>query len=207
MTSDASELHTRPSLLLRIRDHQDAEAWQTFVDVYAPLIYGYCRHRRLQESDAADVAQEVLTRVARSMRNFEYSPDRGRFRDWLGTIARNEIVRFQTRAKRPGEGAGGEAAGVLDSVASADQDSAWSAQFHAHLLETALGRVRPHFDPATWRAFELVWLDDAPAPQVARQLGLAVEKVYVAKSRVLKRLREEVLLLGEDSPLLARGGE
>jgi RNA polymerase sigma-70 factor (ECF subfamily) len=206
MTDDASELRTRPSLLLRIRDHGDAEAWRMFVDVYAPLIYGYCRHRRLQEADAADVAQEVLTRVARSMQNFEYSPDRGRFRDWLGTIARNEIVRFQTRARRPGQGTGGEHDGGLDSIESAEQDSAWSAQFHAHLLETALDRVRPHFDPATWRAFECVWLDDEPAPQVARQLGMPVEKVYVAKSRVLKRLREEVLLLGEDAPLLARGG-
>jgi len=207
MSEDRSELHTRPSLLLRIRDARDAEAWQTFIEVYAPLIYGYCRHRRLQEADAADVAQEVLARVAQSMRNFEYSPDRGRFRDWLGTIARNEIVRFQTRAQRPGQGTGGDEASELDSIASADQDTAWSAQFHAHLLETALDRVRPHFDPATWRAFELVWLGDEPAPQVARQLGLAVEKVYVAKSRVLKRLREEVLLLGEDAPLLARGGD
>ena len=204
MSEERSELHTRPSLLLRIRDARDAEAWQAFIEVYAPLIYGYCRHRRLQEADSADVAQEVLTRVARSMQNFEYSPDRGRFRDWLGTVTRNEIARFLRRARRPGQGTGGDELNEIDSVASPDLDPAWAEHFHAHLLETALGRIRSHFDPPTWRAFELVWLADRPAPQVARELGVSIEKVYVAKSRVLKRLREEVLLLGEDMPLLSK---
>jgi RNA polymerase sigma-70 factor (ECF subfamily) len=204
MSEDRSELHTRPSLLLRIRDARDAGAWQTFIEVYAPLIYGYCRHQRLQEADAADVAQEVLTRVARSMQNFEYSPDRGRFRDWLGTVTRNEIARFLRQAARPGQGIGGDESSEIDSVPAPDQDAAWSAQFHAHLLETAMDRIRTQFEPATWRAFELVWLADRPAPQVAREIGVSVEKVYVAKSRVLKRLREEVLLLGEDMPMLSK---
>jgi RNA polymerase sigma-70 factor (ECF subfamily) len=202
MARDDSQLHTRPSLLLRIRDQQDAEAWQTFVQVYAPLIYGYCRHRRLQEADAADVAQEVLARVARSIRSFQYDPARGRFRDWLGRITLNEVVRFVERTKRPGRGAGGEAQADLEQCESPELDSAWAEQFHAHLLDTAMERVRTEFEPGTWHAFELVWLEDRPAPEVARSLRQPIEKVYVAKSRVLKRLREEVLLLGEDMPQL-----
>ncbi len=203
MKNGASELNTPPSLLLRIRDQQDVEAWQTFAAVYAPMIYGYCRHRSMQEADAADVAQEVLSRVAWSMRNFEYRPDRGRFLDWLGTVARNEIARFQRRASRPDRGLGGDAEKDLDEFQSPDQDSAWVDQFQSHLLESSLDRIRPQFDPSTWQAFERVWLTDRPAREVARELGLPIEKVYVAKSRVLKRLREEVLLLGEDMPQLA----
>lgn len=89
-----SRLHTRPSLLLRIlriRDSADAEAWRQFADLYARVICGYCRRRGLQDADAADVTQEVLAQAARSIRSFEYSPERGRFRGWLGTVTHSKI--------------------------------------------------------------------------------------------------------------------
>ena len=85
---------TQPSLLLRIRDASDAESWRTFVSIYAPLIYRSCRRRGLQDADAADVGQEVLAQVARSIREFEYQPGRGRFRDWLGAVVKNKVGRF-----------------------------------------------------------------------------------------------------------------
>jgi hypothetical protein len=89
MTSEPEPGPTQPSLLLRIRDAFDAESWRTFVSIYAPLIYRSCRRRGLQDADAADVGQEVLAQVARSIREFEYQPGRGRFRDWLGSVVRN----------------------------------------------------------------------------------------------------------------------
>src|SRR5271167_1262857 len=119
---------TRPSLLMRLRDPADAESWRTFIAVYGPLILRYARQRGLQDADAADVAQDVLAQVARSMREFTYEPDRGRFRDWLGTVVRHRIGRFLKReATRPTT-----AGGWLDTMPAVDQDGEWSAAFNAH---------------------------------------------------------------------------
>ena len=85
---------TKPSLLLRIRDATDSASWNEFAEIYGPIIRSYCRRRGLQPTDADDVVQEILTRVARSIGTFEYEPGRGRFRDWLGTVTRNRITRF-----------------------------------------------------------------------------------------------------------------
>jgi RNA polymerase sigma-70 factor (ECF subfamily) len=192
-----SSLKTSGSLLLRLRDAGDADAWRTFVETYAPLIHRSCRRRGLQDADAADVTQEVLAQVARSIRTFEYQRERGRFRDWLGTVVRQKLARFWGKKARD---AGGEDEGLLDQAAAPGADAEWAAEFGAHVLQVALARIRPQFEEPTWRAFELAWCDNRTADEAARELGLSIDKVYVAKSRVLKRLREEVLTLAEDLP-------
>ena len=195
---------THPSLLVRIRDGQDDASWRTFVDLYAPLIYRYCRLRGLQDADAADVGQEVLAQVAQSIRRFEYQPERGRFRDWLGTVTRNKVVRFLEVQGRPARGAGGSSSdGVLDAVGDPGGDSAWDAEFHAHVLRTALERIRPRVERTTWEAFHRVWVEGKPPLETARELGIAIDAVYLAKSRMLRRLREEVVAIAEDLPLYA----
>src|SRR5580658_3463672 len=97
MDDSGSPQSTRPSLLIRIRDARDTEAWQSFVDTYLPMIYRYARRMSLQDADAADVSQEVLSEVARCIRTFEYSPARGRFRDWLGILVRRTVLRFRKK--------------------------------------------------------------------------------------------------------------
>jgi DNA-directed RNA polymerase specialized sigma24 family protein len=77
MSDENSSLNTRPSLLARIRDAQDAVSWQLFVNIYAPVIYRFCRHKGLQDANAADVTQETLVETARCIRTFEYQPERG----------------------------------------------------------------------------------------------------------------------------------
>jgi RNA polymerase sigma-70 factor (ECF subfamily) len=135
--------------------------------------------------------------VARSIRTFEYRPERGRFRDWLGTIVRQKLARFWGKKAR---GAGGEEEGPFDLAGAPEPDAEWGSEFNAHVLQVAMARVRPQFEEPTWRAFELAWCDNRTAEEAARELGLSIDKIYVAKSRVLKRLREEVLLLAEDLP-------
>jgi RNA polymerase sigma factor (sigma-70 family) len=200
--SDAhSSPTTRVSLLIRLRDPADTEAWQTFVDVYTPLVYSYCRRKGLQEADASDVTQEVLTQVARCIPGFTYDPGRGRFRDWLGTVARRRLQRFfndQSQAPRAADAA-------MDEVVAPDLDTDWSEEFHARVLQVALERTRPRFEATTWRAFELVWMENRAPADAAAEVGVSIETIYVAKSRALKALREVVLELAEDLPLPGAG--
>ncbi len=172
------------------------------MELYTPPVLRYCRLRGLQDADAADVTQEVMAQVARSMRSFRYAPEGGRFRDWLGTITRRKVNRHLTKRNLGTEGGGGNDTpeGVNNPrVIEADPD--WSAEFNAQILGAALERVRPLFGPATWNAFAGVWLENRTAAQTAAALGVSLEAVYVAKSKVLKRLEEEVLTLAEDFPL------
>jgi RNA polymerase sigma-70 factor (ECF subfamily) len=195
---------TRPSLLLRLRNPRDSEAWGIFVETYTPLVYAYCRRRGLQDSDVADVTQEVMAQVLRSIPDFTYQPERGRFRDWLGTITRTKLARFLSRNARAGKGEGGDSAAeeLTRQVEAPESDTLWTEGFHARVLEVAMNRARPDFQEATWTIFEHAWVRGQAAPEVARELGVPIESVYLAKSRVLKRLRTEVVTLAEDYPPL-----
>ena|SRR5581483_9711605 len=199
MADSCPALTTRPSLLLRVRDPGDDDAWSTFLEIYAPLVYRYGRSRGLQDCDAADLAQEVMAQVARSIRSFEYRPERGRFRDWLGAVTHSKLADQARAGRRREQGRGG--VGAAGAEVAGDPGPDWAAEFNARVLRAALDRVRPHFEPATWRAFEVAWLEGRPAAEAARLLGTPIDAVYVAKSRVLKRLREEVMALAEDLPL------
>src|SRR5260370_34728241 len=126
---------TRPSLLVQLRYGAAAEAWQTFVTTYAPLLYRFGRTKGLQDADAQDVTQEVLAKVQR----FEYDPHRGHFRGWLAAVTRHAIARLRKKQARPGRGVGGDDPNVaLAQGASPDEDVAWDRLFHARVLETAL---------------------------------------------------------------------
>ena len=201
-SDDEAALQTPPSLLMRLRNAQDDEAWRIFMLRYGPIVYRYCRGRGLQDADASDVAQEVFLSVARAISNFQYDATRGRFRNWLGTIARNCVNKFLSRqgarADRPVQPA------PLEAVEGGTEDEHWNELFNAHVLRMALERARPHFDAATWKAFAMVWQQGRSVVEAAQATGKSVAMVYVAKARVLKRLRQEVLVLAEDQPCFGR---
>lgn len=185
---------------MRVRNARDEQAWGIFVEIYGPLIYGYCRRQRLSEADAADVSQEVLTRLAKAIHGFEYQADKGGFRKWLGTITHNELARFYTKRRRLAERhAVSQEPWEADSLPA---QSDWSEHFQSSLLQVALARIEAEFDGIAWAAFKRVWIEDVPAKEVADQFAIAIEKIYVAKSRILKRLREEILVLSEDLPVV-----
>ncbi len=201
MSAHASGPVTRPTLLWRIRNPLDHEAWESFYTVYAPLIYGHCRRRGLQSADAENVTQIVFTQILRAIRSFEYRPEKGRFRDWLRAVVGHAISRHQKKRREIVWGNADEES-PLDREAARLEDNAWSEAFNHHIYQTALTRIRPHVSEQKWQAFDLVWHHNLPPLEVAERLGLSIDKVYVAKCRVLEQLRQEIELLAEDSALL-----
>lgn len=201
MAEEVSSFHTRPSLLVKVRDPRDAGSWRTFVDVYGPLVFAHCRRRGLKHEDAEDVTQRVFALVAQAIRSFEYQAQVGRFRDWLGAVVRNDVFHFLRQQQRQIEGRGGEEHAAIAQAESRGEEALWTEEFQAHVLEVALARSRPRFEPDTWRAFELLWQENRPPLEVASQPGRPIDWVYVAKSRVLKHVWNEVQELAEDAPL------
>ncbi len=200
MTDDSTS-RTSGTLLLRLRELNDREAWTEFVDRYTPRLFGWCRQRGLQDSDAADVTQEVLAKLVRAIRSFDYDPRRGSFRGWLKTVTSNAIRDFVESLSRPGRGSGDSQMGA--TLASACDPSAISeltatldAAAELELLREAEARVQMRVKPHTWEAYRRTVLNSEPAADVARQLNMPIAEVYVAKSRILKCLREEVRQLG-----------
>lgn len=183
---------TQVSLIMRIRDREDDSAWRVFVDVYSPLLYGFCRMKGLQASDAADVTQESLIRVTKGIQSFEYDRSKGAFRDWLATIVYNEIRRHVAKSTTNWET-------IFESDVPDDgTGSQWKEHFQRHVFETALQRCKNHFEQTTWQLFEHSWLKGEAIDQVAEKFSVGSEKIYVARSRVLKRLKTEVANLADD---------
>jgi RNA polymerase sigma-70 factor (ECF subfamily) len=196
---------TRQTLLLRLGDPSDRRAWEQFVEIYAPLVFQFARRRGLQDSDAADLVQDVLLRVAGAFRRGTYDRSRGKFRGWLLTIARHETYDWlAARARREQAGGGTAALQQLSEIPQPGEAEAWEDDYCERLLAWAAEQVQKEVQPATWRAFRLTAVERQSGEQAAAQLGLSVAAVYLAKSRVMKRLRELVSEIDEeaiDAPL------
>jgi RNA polymerase sigma factor (sigma-70 family) len=196
--TDAPDLRTSASLLGRLR-HQptDQVAWNEFVDRYGPKIYGWCRCWNLQDADARDVTQVVLTTLCNKMKTFSYEPGLS-FRGWLWTLTHHtwsDLV--SSRSRRPallkGEDDGFS---VLESLAARDDLVArLDEQFDRELLEEASVRVRLRVEAHTWEAFRLAAIEQLPGNIVAERLGMKVATVFKAKSKVQRMLREEIARL------------
>ena len=193
---------TSNTLLLRVRDTDDQVAWGEFVDLYGPRIFTWCRQFRLQDSDAADVTQIVLTKLVSAMQQFEYEPARGRFRGWLKTVTANAVRDLAAEWTRKGRSLGGEQgndllASLADTRAVDQLYELVEQGYQAELLQVAETRVRMRVQPNTWQAYYLTALAQKPVTEVAAAVGMRVSEVYVAKSRVIKHLRDEVRKLRE----------
>ena len=186
---------TRATLLIRLKDIDDAEAWSEFVQLYGPVVYGFARKRGLQDSDAADMVQEVLRSVARNAHRMEYDPKRGTFRGWLYTVTRNKIYNFLSAQKRQQRGAGDVSSQErLEALADPknDTEAVWELEYQRRISAKAMDRVKHEFQPATWQAFWGTAVEGRAATEVGESLKMTSGAVYVAKSRVLARLRDEV---------------
>jgi RNA polymerase sigma-70 factor (ECF subfamily) len=184
---------TRLSLLARIRDVRDGTAWGEFVELYAPLVYRLARKKGLQDADAADVTQDVLRTVVARADRFRYDPERGSFRGWLFTVAYNRLRKFANARRRQGQGRGDTGREVLDvQPARAEESALWEQEYRDRLLAWAAERVRAGFRESTWQAFWGTAVEGREPREVAVGLGISVGAVYIAKNRVLARIREVI---------------
>jgi RNA polymerase sigma-70 factor (ECF subfamily) len=185
---------TRPSLLVRIRDAADHEAWCQFVAIYAPLVYRFVSRRGLQDADAADLTQEVFRAVARAAGRLEYVPRRGSFRGWLFTIVRNKLYDFRLQRKHETAGSGHSAVHDLIEEQSAPEDNAecWEQEYQQRLFQCAVEQVKDDFEPSTWQAFWKTAIEGKRGKEAAAELGLSIAAVYLAKSRVTARIKKEI---------------
>ena len=193
MSVDESPL-TRASLLVQIRDGANHSAWQEFVNLYGPVVYGFARKRGLQDADAADVMQDVLRSISSAIGRLDYDRNQGTFRGWLFTITRNKIFNFLSARRIRPQGSGDTTANrMLDAHADgSDSTAAWETEYQRRLAALAMERIRHEFQEKTWRAFWLTAVEGVAAPEVAKQIGMSAGAIYVAKSRVLARLKDEV---------------
>ena len=199
---NANPQATRASLLMRLRSPQDGDAWEQFVAIYTPLIYWFCCRRGLQEADAADVSQEVMRAVVRAMENFEYDPERGKFRNWLLTVVRSKIYNWLGSRERQPEPTGQTSVrSLLDQQPAPAEASDWDVEYYRSIFRWAAERVRPTVQETTWQAFWWTTVEQQHGDAVAKSLGISIGAVYVAKSRVLARLRQEFDAVdGDDGP-------
>ncbi|MFI5456964.1 MAG: RNA polymerase sigma factor [Isosphaerales bacterium] len=185
---------TSKSLLVKARDRSDQAAWRRLTELYEPLIERWVRPHVAQRADAEDLVQEVMTTLVRELPGFDHNQRPGAFRAWLRTITVHRLRAYWEKRDARLASAGGpdlrEALAQLADPTSALCES-WDEEHDRHVTKTLLKSIRLEFQPATWRAFERQVQDGQPASDVAQDLGISVNAVLIAKSRVLKRLREK----------------
>jgi RNA polymerase sigma-70 factor, ECF subfamily len=185
---------TSLSLLSRVRS-DDPVAWSSLVDLYAPLVASWCLRRGLGIEDTDDVIQNVFISVARGLETFQHDGNReGSFRAWLWTITRNRILDV-VRARRPDQGVGGSSAAmrlgqVMDQAI--DEEEPTSQLDLNQLLRRAMSQIEATVERQTWQAFWRTVVDGQSSDVVAAELNLSTAAIRQYRSRILRRLREQM---------------
>jgi RNA polymerase sigma-70 factor (ECF subfamily) len=192
---------TRPSLMLRLSDPRDERAWEQFWEVYEPFLLRLMRQFGLQDSDARDVTQQVLARVAQSVATWEPDGQPASFRRWLFRVARNAVLKFLARRDREPLSIGGT--DFLDQLENQPlpdglELAACERRYQETVFIWAAERVRSEFRESSWIAFWETAVKLRPVSEVAAELGLSHGAIYVARSRIIARLRSQVQQFEDD---------
>ena len=185
---------TSLSLLDQLRVSNEEDAWGKLHRIYGPLVHKWLTKYDVQLSDADDLTQEVLLAVSRDISVFEHNGRPGAFRSWLKGILLNRLRNFwRSRDRRPQASAGSDVDRRLDKLEDpASQITLiWNKEHDNHVLRSLLSIVEPHFEAKTCAAFRMMTLEGKKPNVVAEQLGVSLNAVFIAKSRVLSRLRQE----------------
>lgn len=189
-------LATNASLLSRVRASDDQVAWREFVDLYGPRIYGWCINRKLQPSDAEDVTQDVLIRIARQMQTFVYDP-RQSFRGWLRRVTENAVIDYFRSRKQEGVGGPDPIATLENLVSRTELSKRLEEVFDLEMLQEAKLRVKSRIDARRWQAWELTAVQQTPSAEVAERLNMKIASVYSSRFQVQQLISQEVEQLSQ----------
>lgn len=186
---------TRPSLLLRLRDHADREAWTIFDGLYRPLLYRYARQRGLAHDDAEDVTQACLESISAHIRGFDYNPSLGRFKSWLRTLVNNRVRnQFRRRREKPAD-----PAMMADAPeGSATPDEAFEQVWLQEHLWHCLNDLKRTVDPTTYAAFVAYVIEERPAEDICREFNLQPNNLYTIKWRLTQKVADRMRELTHD---------
>jgi RNA polymerase sigma-70 factor (ECF subfamily) len=188
-------LPTRQSLLSRLRDIGDDASWRTFFDTYWRLIYNVARKTGLSDEDAQEVVQDTVISVAKKMPEFRYDPAKGSFKRWLLIITQRRIHDRLRRHYQSLPMANITSAENLPAMAlgpDAAMDAAWEEEWQRNVFQAALARVRQRVNPKHFQVFDYCVLQNMPASEVARRLGLTAAQVYLNKHRMVLAVKRAV---------------
>lgn len=186
-------LVTSSTLVCRLRNLQDQEAWSEFVHLYGPMVYRLARRRKLDREAADAVVQSFLVRAVEALPKFVYLRGRGRFRSWVLTVALNEI-----RQDKRGDGARQRATERYEQVVAQQEHGDdeltcwWEQEERRRILQLALAQLKSDSPSEKFAVFHLVTFQDVPVEQAAQQYGLTKPRIAVIKYRMLERLRKIV---------------
>ena len=184
---------TRVSLILRLQNRDDAVAWNEFLEIYQPVIFRTARRKGLQDADAFDLTQEVLSRVANAVSAWNPDPKKGTFRAWLGTITRNMVVEFFRKNQRlPQTGDHAAIQHLLNQQAVGPDSKIFEFEYEKAVFQWAAEKIRSRFDESSWNAFWQTAVLDRAVRDVAAELEMTPGAIYIARCRILKCLRETV---------------
>lgn len=193
---------TRESLILRLPSQSDALAWQEFTAIYEPMIYRFARKRGLQDADARELVQNVLVAVARAVERWQPDTEKGRFRSWLFRIARNQLINM-VQQRRLDAACGGTdewiSIGQIDSPSNGHSQQL--ADYRRELFRIAAAHVRDCFHETTWEAFWRTSVLEEACETVAHELNISIGAVYIARSRVIHRLKQVIQQWERDDAL------
>ena len=187
---------TRSTLLKRIKDRSDVEAWQEFHKLYAPFMYRYARGRGLSRQDAEEVRDQCLEIVARKIASFDYVKARGGFKNWLRRIVTRRVI--DLIRKRREKTAGTDQLRAL-RASELQPDEVWEQEWKREHLKYCVNRVRNLVSEQSFRAFRLLVFEGYTVADVCSRLSLNANQVYKAKSRVLQHVREMLTEVGVES--------
>jgi len=183
---------TSINLLDRLREPEAESAWQRFVELYAPLIFYWARQKGLNADDASDVLQDVLATLVTKLAEFQFDPNR-RFRGWLRTITVNRVTDMHRRNAIRSWQTELDSTAVFNRLTQADSNDLFiESEYRSVVINRALDLLRSEFQPVTWQACWLQIVEGQRAQDVANHLNIPLNSVYLAKSRVLARLQQEL---------------
>lgn len=192
---DNSQSRSVSSTLLEQLRLRKSDAWERFVRIYGPVIYSWCRRRGLNADDSSDVLQDALTAVMLHLSDFHRSSPNDSFKAWLAKITQNKVRDCFRRKQGKAVARGGttaqlDLAEIPQPVEFIEENSQLGGHTTALLSQRALESIRVEFEPRTWNAFWRTTIEDQLPVHVAEDLQMSVPAVYVAKSRILRRLRQ-----------------